>query len=148
MDLELSDDQFALRDGIRALLEGRFTMSHVRDGFDRATGLLAPGAVQLADVSGDGIKDLIIANSGSNNVLIYPGLGDGQFGDAVNGGHGFFTGTNPAGITLADVNDDKKPDLVIANKGSNDVSILINQSSGNNITFSSTGATGSSSLPG
>src|SRR5262249_46646097 len=32
---------------------------------DRATGLLDPGAVTLADLNGDGIPDLIIANSGS-----------------------------------------------------------------------------------
>ena len=67
------------------------------------TGLLAPGAVKLADLNGDGIPDLIVANSGSNNVLIYPGLGNGQFGPALNGGHGFFTGTNPVGITVVGV---------------------------------------------
>ena len=65
---------------------------------DRSSGLLAPGAVKLADLNGDGIPDLIVANSGSNNVLVYPGLGDGQFGPALNGGHGFFTGTNPTGL--------------------------------------------------
>jgi alkylation response protein AidB-like acyl-CoA dehydrogenase len=36
MDLELSDDQFALRDGMRALVAGRFPMDRVRRGFDRA----------------------------------------------------------------------------------------------------------------
>ena len=53
---------------------------------DQSTGLLDPGAVALADLNGDGIPDLIVANSGSNNVLIYPGLGNGQFGPAINGG--------------------------------------------------------------
>ena len=92
---------------------------------DRSSGLLAPGAVSLADLNGDGIPDLIVANSGSNNVLVYPGLGNGQFGPALNGGHGFFTGTNPVGITVANLNG--RPDLVVANKGSNDVSILLNE---------------------
>ena len=50
---------------------------------DRSTGLLSPGAVKLADLNGDGIPDLIVANSGSNNVLVYPGLGNGQFGPAA-----------------------------------------------------------------
>ena len=35
MDLDLSTDQVALRDGIAALLEGRFAMDRVRSGFDR-----------------------------------------------------------------------------------------------------------------
>src|SRR6267378_931121 len=36
MDLELSDDQVALRDGIAALLAGRFGSDRIRAGFDRA----------------------------------------------------------------------------------------------------------------
>jgi hypothetical protein len=92
---------------------------------DHSSGLLAPGAVQLADLNGDGIADLILANSGSNNVLVYPGLSNGQFGPELNGGDGFFTGTDPVGITVANLNG--RPDLVIANKGSDDVSILLNE---------------------
>ncbi|MFI5457562.1 MAG: beta strand repeat-containing protein [Isosphaerales bacterium] len=102
---------------------------------DASTGLVSPGAVKLADLNNNGILDLIVANSGSNNVLVYPGLGNGAFAPALNNGHGFFTGTNPAGITVADVNGDGRPDLIIANKGSNDVSILINVKVGNSFTF-------------
>jgi alkylation response protein AidB-like acyl-CoA dehydrogenase len=36
MDLELSDDQVSLRDGIAALLGGRFDPGRIRAGFDRA----------------------------------------------------------------------------------------------------------------
>lgn len=36
MAFDLTDDQLALRDGIRALVEGRFPIERVRDGFDRA----------------------------------------------------------------------------------------------------------------
>ena len=68
-----------------------------------------------------------MANSGSNNVLIYPGLGNGQFGPAVNDGNGYFVGTDPVGITVADLTG-SLPDLVIADEGSNQVSILLNQS--------------------
>jgi hypothetical protein len=102
---------------------------------DRSTGVLEPGAVKLADLNGDGIPDLIVANSGSNNVLVYPGLGNGQFGPALNDGHGFFTGENPVEVTVADVNGDGRPDLIVANKGSNDVSILLNQPNGSGFTF-------------
>jgi alkylation response protein AidB-like acyl-CoA dehydrogenase len=37
MNFDLSEDQVALRDGIRSLLEGKFPMSRVREGFDRST---------------------------------------------------------------------------------------------------------------
>jgi hypothetical protein len=105
---------------------------------NQSTGLLDPGAVKLADMNGDGIPDLIVANSGSNNVLIFPGLGNGQFGPAVNGGNGYFVGTNPVGITLADLtgsvwpSGERRLDLVVADKGSNDVAILLN---GGNFSF-------------
>ena len=111
---------------------------------NQSTGLLEPGAVQLAYLNGpDYPPDLIVANSGSNNVLIYPGLGNGQFGPAVNDGHGYFVGTNPVGITVANVSHRKLPDgkpdprldLVIADQGSNQVSILLNNSQGNAISF-------------
>jgi hypothetical protein len=102
---------------------------------DTSTGLISPGAVKLADLNNDGILDLVVANTGSNNVLVYPGQAGGTFGAALNDGHGFFTGTNPTGITVADVNGDGRPDLIIANRGSNDVSILINVKEGNSFSF-------------
>src|SRR5262249_8785433 len=106
---------------------------------DRHDGLLAPGAVATADLNGDGLPDLVVANSGANTVLVYPGLGHGQFGPAQS----FFTGTDPVGITIASLNDDlipdpanptrlidPTPDLVVANEGSNDVTVLLGQGQG------------------
>src|SRR5262249_24813219 len=49
---------------------------------DRSIGLLAPGAVAVAYLNGDRIPDLVVANSGGNNVLVYLGLGNGQFAPA------------------------------------------------------------------
>ena len=102
---------------------------------NQSTGLLAPGAVTLADLNGDGIPDLIVTNSGSNNVLVYLGLGNGQFGPAVNDGHGFYTGTNPIGVTVADLSDDGIPDLLVADSGSNDVTVLIGEGTGSSWTM-------------
>ena len=92
-----------------------------------------PAAIVAGDFNGDGRTDLAVANSGSNNVLVYPGLGNGQFGPATNGGHGYFVGTNPTGITVANLNG--QPDLIVANSGSNDVSILLGQGSGSSWTL-------------
>ena len=93
---------------------------------DSSSGLLGPGAVAVAYLNGgENPPDLIVVNSGGNNVLVYPGLGNGQFGPALNGRKGFFTGTDPVGVTVADLNG--RPDLVVADRGSNDVTILLNQ---------------------
>ncbi len=102
---------------------------------DRTTGLLLPGAPVLADLNGDGIPDLIVPNTGGNNVLVYPGLAGGGFGPAMNDGNGFFTGTDPVSVTVADVNGDGRPDLIVADEGSNDVAILINEPQGTGFTF-------------
>jgi hypothetical protein len=108
---------------------------------NQATGVLAPGAVLLRDMNGDGIPDLIVANSGGNNVLVYPGLGNGQFGLPVNGTVGFPVGTDPTGLAVADLPDPSSPDhkpvraLLVADTGSNDVSVLLSQGSGPNWTM-------------
>ncbi len=105
---------------------------------NQATGVLAPGAVLLADLipNQDGkylIPDLIVANSGGNNVLVYPELGNGQFGPPVNGTKGFPVGTDPTGLTVADLNG--QPDLLVADTGSNDISVLLGQGSGSSWTM-------------
>ncbi len=93
-----------------------------------SSGLLAPGAVAVDYLNGKNKPpDLIVANSGGNNVLVYPGLPNGQFGPALNGGKGFFTGTDPVGVTVADLTGNGRLDLVVADKGSNDVTILLNE---------------------
>src|SRR5262249_54479946 len=86
----------------------------------RQDGVLDPGEVKVADLNGDGSLDLAVANGGGNNVLVYLGLGDGQFGPVRQ----FFVGTDTRGVTGADVNGDGLLDLVVANSGSNDVSLL------------------------
>jgi hypothetical protein len=108
---------------------------------NQTTGVLAPGAVLLHDMNGDNIPDLVVANSGGNNVLVYPGLGNGQFGPPVNGTAGFPVGTDPTGLAVADLPDPSSPDhkpvraLLVADTGSNDVSVLLSQGSGPNWTM-------------
>jgi hypothetical protein len=68
-----------------------------------------PGGVTTADLTGNGIQDLIVANeSGSNSVNVFMGNGDGTFQAAtlVN------VGGNQASVAVADLNHDGKPDIV------------------------------------
>ena len=66
-------------------------------------------------------------------MLVYPGLGNGQFGPPINGTTGFPVGTDPTGLTVADLNG--QPDLLVADTGSNDVSVLLGQGSGSSWTM-------------
>jgi CSLREA domain-containing protein len=111
---------------------GSAASSHVIG--NQGTGILAPGAVLLAPLNpGDDIPDLIIANSGGNNVLVYPGLGNGQFGPPLNGTQGFPVGTDPTGLFVANLNG--QPDLLVADTGSNAVSVLLGEGSGSSWTM-------------
>ncbi|MGP0063055.1 MAG: FG-GAP repeat domain-containing protein [Isosphaeraceae bacterium] len=100
---------------------------------DRTSGLLVPGTPLVADLNGDGIPDLIVPNTGGNDVLVYPGLPGGGYGPALNGGNGFPVGTNPVSVIVADLNG--RPDLIVADEGSNEVSVLLNEPEGNSFTF-------------
>ena len=96
-----------------------------------ADGLQSPSAVVMADLNGDGIPDLVVVNSGGNSVLVYPGLGNGQFGPAES----FPVGTDPVAVAVGDLNGDGMLDLAVANQGSNDVSILMGSGHGSSWTL-------------
>jgi hypothetical protein len=92
----------------------------------QSTGVLAPGAVDLQDLNGDGIPDLVVANGGGDDVLVYLSQANVQFARRLS----FPVGTDPVGVTIADLNGDGIPDLVVTNRGSNDVSILLGHGQG------------------
>jgi alkylation response protein AidB-like acyl-CoA dehydrogenase len=87
MNFDLSDDQVALRDGIRSLLEGKFPMSRVREGFDRSTydDLQEAGVFSLL-ADGFGWTDAAIVYEELGRALV-PGPLVWSFGrDAITGG--------------------------------------------------------------
>ncbi len=89
-----------------------------------------PISVAVADLNGDGVPDLVTANStggGELNVLL--GNGDGTFQAAVS----FAPGISPWSVAVADINGDSVPDLVTANPfnhNHNDVSVLLGNGDG------------------
>jgi hypothetical protein len=100
-----------------------------------ADGLRAPGQIVLADLNGDGLLDLIVANPGGDNILVFPGLGGGRFGAEVNGGQGIPVGEDPDWVTVADLDGDGIPDLVVCDRGSDDVAILNGRGTGGDWTL-------------
>jgi hypothetical protein len=80
-----------------------------------------PVSVAVSDVNGDGKPDLIVAAYGSSpnyfdsSVSVLLGNGDGTFRPAVN----YSTGPLTRSLAVGDFNRDGKPDLAVANYGSN-----------------------------
>ena len=91
---------------------------------------LAPGlsvqplAIASADVNKDGILDLVTANSGTNDVSVLLGNGDGTF--SVYASYGTGSGaTSPSNVALGDVNHDGNVDIVVANYGSGTAGLAV-----------------------
>jgi len=126
-------------DQIKVLPAGQLNGTAAPAFQDRTNGILGPDAIRLEDINRDGAADMLVANSGSNNVFVYLGLKDalgnpnGQFFV----GQSSFAGTNPVAITThsaddrpLDLNADGFLDIIVANKGSNDISILFGDGAG------------------
>ena len=79
-------------------------------------------AALIVDINGDKKLDLVVVNADlvPGQVTIIFGNGDGTFQGGINYG----AGVNPQGIVSADFNCDGKPDLAVANAGSNTVGLL------------------------
>jgi FG-GAP-like repeat len=87
----------------------------------------------VADFNGDGNVDVAVSVTTTNSVAVLLGNGDGTFGPAVNYG----VGSSPQGITVADVNQDGKPDVISADECGDDpncrdgtVSVLLGKGDG------------------
>ena len=85
-----------------------------------ATGV-SPESVAVEDFNGDGIPDLVTANSDSNNVTVLLGNGSGGFSSPVS----FPVGVNPFSVAVGDFNGDGRPDLAVANFNGSSVTILL-----------------------
>ena len=101
-----------------------FPISYETSTLDGTNG---PAGIFLGNLRGRATsRDIIVANSLSNNVSILYCDDDGGFSDPVY----YTTGTNPVAIRAADWNSDRVDDIAIANFGTNFVTLLISEFSG------------------
>jgi hypothetical protein len=70
------------------------------------------------------LYDVVVTASGANSVLVYHATGMAGGTPTYDPPTSYFVGTDPVSVTVADVNGDGIPDLIAANQGSNDVSVL------------------------
>jgi hypothetical protein len=78
------------------------------------------------DFNRDGIPDLAVTNTWSNNVSILLGNGDGTFQAPVY----YDVASSPTSVAAGDFNGDGKLDIVVANSGSDTVSVLLGNGDG------------------
>ncbi len=83
-------------------------------------------ALSVADFNRDGYADIAVAFTNSNTAtVLLGGPGPGSSLTPISGGP-FTTGSQPMAIVAGDFNGDHKPDIVTANFGTHDVTLLLN----------------------
>jgi hypothetical protein len=88
-------------------------------------GLFSPIAVASADLNGDGLLDLVCANNGASELVLYYATGPGEFppdpsdriGDAL-------STAAPISVAIADLNADGRLDIVSANTLSSNLTVF------------------------
>ena len=70
-----------------------------------------PTALLVADVTGDGLPDLLSTSNSSSQLLLQTGLGGGRFSTGV----GIPTSATSVGIAAGDFNEDGHVDVATAN---------------------------------
>jgi VCBS repeat-containing protein len=91
-------------------------------------------SADVGDFNHDGKLDFAVANQGSGNVSIRLGNGDGIFHSP--GTPEVSVGSGSTSVTVADLNRDGRPDLIVTNQNAGNVSIRLGNGDG---TFHSPG---------
>lgn len=110
-------------DGKVAVLLGSRNGSLASEHDVNLGGSSTPVAVAVADLNGDGKLDVVAAEEIPGKVAVMLGNGDGTLGGPVELDCG--VNATPEDVTIADMNQDGRPDIVVANFGTNNVGVFL-----------------------
>ena len=93
---------------------------------------VTPNHLVTADFNADGITDLAVCNTGTSTLFVYLGNGSGGVPDGTfAAGISVPAGTGPNAASIADWNQDGRPDIVVAsNNSGNATSVLLGLGNG------------------
>ena len=94
---------------------------------DFTTGL-SPQAVEIGDIDGDHVADIVAADHDADAITVLLNDGNATFMPKTDLGTG--TGSKPYAVEIADLNNDGKPDLAVADTNTSSVSVLLGTGGG------------------
>jgi hypothetical protein len=87
-----------------------------------------PCWVAVGDFNNDSRLDIVVANSGTNNVGVFLGNGTGTFSSQITYSTGL--GSQPYSVAVLDFDNDTRLDIAVANYGTNNVGVLLGYGNG------------------
>jgi len=94
-----------------------------------------PTSITVADIDGDGKPDIITAGKTTNTVSVLRNISSAAGSVNFEPQTKFAVGSAPFWVSVADLDADGKPEIITANSGSNNVSVLKNHTAGSSLTF-------------
>jgi FG-GAP-like repeat len=82
-----------------------------------------PYSVAVADINNDTLRDIVVANQGTNNIGIFLGYGNGLFADQMLVAIEY--GSLPFSMIVGDFNNDQLLDMAVGNSGTDNINILL-----------------------
>jgi hypothetical protein len=87
-----------------------------------------PMSLAIGDFNNDSINDIVVANSESDNIVVFIGYGNGSF--FMLRTYSMDERSQPVSIAVGHFNRDYQLDIVVANFGSNNVCVLFGSGNG------------------
>jgi hypothetical protein len=105
-----------------------------------------PYDLAIADLNGDGLQDIAVANSGTTTVSVFKNtMSAGTLSFATK--TDLTVGSNPKGIAIGDIDGNGVADIVVSNSGSTTISVLRNTTSAGSISFAAKVDKAATSVP-